>query len=154
MTKKSVAYATSPTFDEDGVQATSGILPNGKEETDPTPLAPPVGYNAPPDLMTMIRTMIQSEALRQELAKQDFETFEEADDFALEEDPIDALTEYEKVFYPPPSAPPGPTPSADPLKPAVQNPVSPSVPEVLDTSGLGDTNLDNKKAPQAPKKKD
>lgn len=156
MSKKSTAdalpeisYVTPPGIDDDGVQSTSGIAADGREYPDPVPMAPPVGYTAPPDLMTMIRTMIQSEALRQELAKQDFETFEEADDFEIEGDPIDQLTEYERVFEPP-SSPPAPT-SADPLKPGSQPPVSPTAPstEVLDTSVLGDT---SKVQPATPKK--
>lgn len=147
-------YLTEPSFDVDGVQATSGIRADGKEDCDPVPVAPPVGYNAPPDLMTMIRTMIQSEALRHELAKQDFETFDEADDFEIEGDPIDALTEYERVFEPPPSPPAAV--AEVPLKSAAQPPVSPSAPapEVLDTSVLGDTNLATKKGPPAPQKVD
>lgn len=128
-----VLFNTAPQFDDDGVQSTSGIRTDGKEETDPIPVAPPVGYTAPPDLMTMIRTMIQSEQLRQELAKEDFETFEEADDFDIADDPLDPYTEYEKVFFPPDN----PVPEV-PLKPA--SPPAPSPPtEVLDTSVPVDT---------------
>lgn len=143
-----VKYCTKPMLDADGVQATSGILENGKEETDPTPIAPPVGYNAPPDLMTMIRTMIQSEALRAELSKHELETFEEADDFEIEDDPIDALTEYERVFEPPPN--PLPAAPAGPASTAAA--AATPVPEVLDTSGLGDTSPEPNKEPTAPKK--
>jgi len=124
-------FVTLPTFDDDGQQVSSGILQNGKEMPDPVPTAPPVGYQAPPDLMQMIRTMIHGEKLREELLKQELETFEEADDFEIEDDPIDRLTDYERVFEPPPS-PPKPVETAPPA------PVAPKT-EVLDTSVLGDT---------------
>lgn len=140
----SPSFLTEPKFDEDGVQATAGIRLDGKEEIDPVPMAPPVGYNAPPDLMTMIRSMIQSEAVRAELAKEEFETFEEADDFEIEGDPIDRLTDYEAVFEPPPT-PPAPPPAPPPV------PAAPT-PEVLDTSGLGDTSPQPKKQNSENKK--
>lgn len=138
-------FVTQPKLDDDGVQATAGIRPDGKEEVDPTPLAPPAGYNAPPDLMTMIRTMIQSEEIRRKLAEEDMETFEEADDFEIPDDPLDPLTPYEEVFMPPkqPEPVPAPTPAPAPAAPK---------PEVLDTSGLGDTSPEPKKTTDTSKK--
>lgn len=141
-----VQFVTEPTFDQDGVQATAGIDRYGREQVDSTPLAPPIGYSQPPDLMTMIRTMIQSEEIRRNLALEEFETFEESDDFDIPDDPLDPHTPYEAVFDPVPTPP-------VPLKPAVPPAPSPS-PEVLDTSGLGDTSPEPKKEPPAPKKLD
>lgn len=138
--KPQVKYNTPPTFDCDGVQATSGIRMDGKEETDPIPVAPPLGYTAPPDLMTMIRTMIQSEHLRAELAREDLESFEEADDFEIEDDPLDALTEYEKVFYPP-KVP------LEPAPPVTPSPSPATKTEVLDTSVLADTSASKNTKP-------
>lgn len=102
MSKKNVEpeYWLPPVFDADGVQASSGIGSDGKEYPDPVPMAPPVGYSAPPDLMTMIRSMIKSEEIRRKLDEDGFETFEEADDFDIEDDPLDPMTAYEKIFYP------------------------------------------------------
>lgn len=98
-------YLIKPMVDVDGVQASSGIGLDGKEYPDPVPMAPPIGYQAPPTLMEMIRTMIASEALKASLAEQGFETFEESDDFEIEDDPIDPLTDYERVFEPPATPP-------------------------------------------------
>lgn len=107
-------YLIAPTFDADGVQATSGIGRDGLEYPDPVPMAPPVGYDAPPDLVTMIRTMIKGEQIRQRADEAGMETFEEADDFEIYDDPDDPLTDYEKIFEPPagPPAEASPSPSA------------------------------------------
>jgi len=111
-------FNTKPTFDEDGVQVSSAIGKDGKEYPDPVPLEPPIGYNAPPDLMTMIRTMIRQEKFNQTLADHDYETFDEADDFDIDDDPLDALTPYEKVFEPPRAASVAPQDAASPPPPA------------------------------------
>jgi len=90
--------------DDDGVQVRSNLSADGRFELpDPVPMAPPVGYSAPPDLASMIRSMVRAEAFRQAVDKNDFETFEEADDFDIDDDPIDPLTPYEKVFEAPPA---------------------------------------------------
>ena len=98
-------FIIQPTYDEDGVQSAAGIGLDGKEYGDPLPMAPPVGYQQPPDLMQMIKSMIQSERFAQEVDAQGFDTPEEADDFDIEDDPSDPLTPYEKHFEPPPAKP-------------------------------------------------
>lgn len=103
-------YCTKPTFDQDGIQVSSGILRNGQEDPDPIPMAPPVGFEAPPDLMTMIKTMVHNELINRGLDEAGFETFEESDDFEIYDDPLDPLTPYERVFEP--SEPAGPPPAA------------------------------------------
>lgn len=102
MSKKNVEpeYWLPPVFDGDGVQSSSGIGVDGKEYPDPVPMAPPIGYTAPPNIMDMIRSMVRSEELKRKLDAEGFETFEEADDFDIEDDPLDPLTPYEKIFYP------------------------------------------------------
>lgn len=89
-------------YDEDGVQVSSAIGRDGKEYPDPLPMSPPVGYNAPPDVMTLIRSMVRQERFNQELEAQGFENFDEADDFDIEDDPDAEFgpTDYEKLFYP------------------------------------------------------
>lgn len=108
-------FLVKPVFDEDGVQASSGIGRDGKEYPDPVPTAPPIGYEQPMDLMTMIRTMIKSEELRRAAEEQGFETFDEADDFEVDDDPPDPLTDYERVFEPPASPPAAVAPTAPPV---------------------------------------
>lgn len=136
-----ITFLIPECIDHEGCQVTSAIGSDGKEYPDPIPTAPPIGYQNPPDLMTMIRTMIQSEALRQKLAQEDFETFEEADDFEIEDDPIDPLTPYEKVFEPNPALAKKPI-AAEAAGVAQTPPAAPAgtrPPEVVHTSGVGDT---------------
>lgn len=65
-------------------------LPGISEKTfyeipDPTPMAPPVGYNAQPSMMDLVSQMVRQHHLRalDELE----ETMLEADDFEIEDDP-------------------------------------------------------------------
>lgn len=72
----------------------------GREVPDPTPIAPPVGWNPQPTLVEMIRNMVKSEKLAQEAAAAGAETFEEADDFEVGDD-YDPESPYENDFDPP-----------------------------------------------------
>lgn len=63
------------------------LNPDGSENPDPVPMAPPVGYNKQPTLVERIREMVREAALAQQLAAQGVETFEEADDFDIPDDP-------------------------------------------------------------------
>lgn len=104
MKKKSVPE----NVDEDGVvyQVSSTLSDDGRFELpDSVPMEPPLGYRAPPDLTTMIKTMVRNELFMQEVARAGYETFEESDDFDIEDDPVDPLTPYEKVFEPPAKPP-------------------------------------------------
>lgn len=60
----------------------------GRELCDPTPMEPPLGYNPQPSLAEQMRMMIESERLRLAAEAAGYETFEEADDFDMEEDPF------------------------------------------------------------------
>lgn len=99
-----------PLYDADGVQVHSGQDQLGRELPDPVPMAPPVGYRAPPTLADMIRRMVRSEAMLMASEAEEFDTFEEAEDFDIEDDPVDPRTPYEAVFDPP-------QPAADAAKP-------------------------------------
>lgn len=69
-----------------------------REKPDPLPMQPPIGYKKTPSLSEQIRDMIRSEKLAQDLAAQGVETFEEADDFDIPDDPVDPSTPYEADF--------------------------------------------------------
>lgn len=73
----------------------------GYEVLDPTPMEPPLNYKQQPSLHEQIRDMIRSERLRQEVMAQGYETFEEADDFHMDEDP-EPWAPYEEQFEPTP----------------------------------------------------
>lgn len=119
----------------------------GRELPDPTPLEPPIGYVPQESMVDHIRNMIRTE-LSRSAADAGEETFEEADDFAIDEDDPDPHTPYEAVFDPPT---PRPAPAdvnpplvvepetglrpADPLKSAPTTPTvpqTPATPTILD----------------------
>lgn len=73
----------------------------GRELVDPTPMAPPIGYKKQPSMVEMVRNMVRSEHLAREAAMMGKETFEQADDFDIPDDPLDPSTPYENEFDPP-----------------------------------------------------
>lgn len=58
----------------------------GREIPDQTPVALPIGWKAPPTLHEQIQRYIRNEVSRQ-AAEAGSESFEEADDFYVEDDP-------------------------------------------------------------------
>lgn len=75
--------------------------PKGRELVDPTPIAPPVGYKRVPTLVEQLRQMVRSESLAREAREAGYETFEEADDFDIPDDPLDPKSSHEIGFDPP-----------------------------------------------------
>lgn len=66
---------------------------DGSEAPDPVPMAPPLGYVEQPNLWEQMREMIRREmSLAAEAEGK--ETFEEADDFDVEDDPF-PMSDYE-----------------------------------------------------------
>lgn len=88
-------------FDSDGVQVSSSIGSDGLEYPDPVPFSPAVP-DVPPDqaFRNVIEKINRDEAVQRYMESFDIETEEEANDFDIEDDPLDPLTEYEKVFVP------------------------------------------------------
>lgn len=115
-------FLTKPTYDEDGVQSTSGIRQDGREYPDPVPMSPPVGLKPPEDLMTTIRRMVHNEEFQRAANAEGFDTFEEAGDYDIDDDHewVDELTPYESLFHPPDqrSAEPAVAPQPPPVSPA------------------------------------
>lgn len=62
----------------------------GRFIPDGRPMQPPIGYRAEPSLMERVREMVRSEQLARDLAAAGVETFEEANDFYIEDDPDSA----------------------------------------------------------------
>lgn len=78
--------------------------PQGREILDPRPMAPPVGYTRQPTMVDIIRQQIRSHTLAAEAQAQGLESFEEADDFNVDDD-FDPTSPYEEIFDPiPPQA--------------------------------------------------
>lgn len=78
-----------------------GLHPDGTPVLDPTPLAPPIGYKKQPSMVEIVRDMVRSERLAQAALEADHETFEEADDFDIGDDPELMRSEWENDFDPP-----------------------------------------------------
>lgn len=97
-------FCTKPVFDDDGVQVSASIGMDGKEYGDPVPMAPPIGFSNPPDLMEMMRQMIRSEATQKRLDEEGWDTEEEAADFDVDDDPLPPLTFHEAILQPPPAS--------------------------------------------------
>lgn len=110
------------------------LTPLGQEVPDPTPIAPPIGYQRSKPLAEQIREMVRSEQLRRELEGTGAETFEEADDFDVGDDFEDNTPEtpYEAVFEPPvsPDPPQAPTPAPPPVASPATAPAAPTAPPV------------------------
>lgn len=74
---------------------------SGREKVDGKPMEPPIGYTRTPSLAEQIKQMVRGERLAQEAAAMGAETFEEADDFNIDEE-FDPESPYEADFDPPP----------------------------------------------------
>lgn len=73
---------------------------DGHEVVSSIPMAPPLGYVKQPSMVDHVRKMVRSEMLRREVEAAGVETFEDADDFDIADDPLDPATMYEEVFEP------------------------------------------------------
>lgn len=62
-----------------------GIGPDGLIP-DPVPIAPPIGYKRQPSMTEIVRNAIASERLKMEAELAGYETFEESEDFDVDDD--------------------------------------------------------------------
>lgn len=118
----------------------AGIDPyTGHAKMDPVGIAPPVGYKRNPTIAETVRDLIRSEKLKNAMLEAGEETFEEADDFEVDDEPPLPPHLYEPNFDPPlvdrkvePTPPPAPPPDGHvtpappapvPIQPAPPSPV-------------------------------
>lgn len=87
-------------FEVEGI-VTPYLDKNGHEVLDPTPMAPPVGYVSRPSLVEQLRDMIQGERMRRTAELREMDTFEEADDFEVEDEVMPLDTGYQNEMDPP-----------------------------------------------------
>lgn len=76
---------------------------NGHEKLSPVPKEPIIDdFNRPPTLEERISRLMRYEREKMERYKDmsGYETPEEADDFDIEDDPVDPTTPYEDYFFP------------------------------------------------------
>lgn len=72
---------------------------HGNEIPDPTPIAIPAGFKVPESLSDQIRRIIQT-SVSEQAQEQGMETFEESEDFDIDDDMFDPSSPYEEVFDP------------------------------------------------------
>lgn len=87
--------------DQYGEPVLAQIGEDGLEYGDPIPKAPPAGVGGAMSTNEMIKLMIERELSRR-AHEEGFESFEEAEDFEVDDDPLDPHTPYEAVFDPEP----------------------------------------------------
>lgn len=78
-----------------------GLNPDGTPILDPTPLAPPIGYKKHPSMVEIVRDMVRSEKLAQAARESGAETFEESEDFDVDDEPELMRSPWENDFDPP-----------------------------------------------------
>lgn len=76
------------------------LTKDGHEKLDPKPVAVPVGFTRQPSMADLIREGIRNETFRQRRIAAGQETFEEADDFDIPDDPPDPQSPWERDFDP------------------------------------------------------
>lgn len=82
------------------------LSPRGRELPSDRPMQPPVGYKREPSMVEIVRQQIRSEQMAQAARMAGHETFEEADDFDVEDDPMPVSQyDYEEEFEPPVAEP-------------------------------------------------
>lgn len=72
----------------------------GRELSDPIPLAPPIGYTPELSMIEIVRQQIRGEHLRLAALQAEAETFEEADDFEVGDGEDDISSPWEEHFDP------------------------------------------------------
>lgn len=78
-----------------------GYNPDGSQYLDPTPIAPPIGYKKQPSMVEIVRDMVRSERLAAAARESGHETFEESEDFDVDDDPDYGRTPFTSDFDPP-----------------------------------------------------
>lgn len=72
----------------------------GQEICDPDPLSIPVKFRRPMSVAEEVAKLMRNPEFRRRLDDLGLESFDEADDFNIPDDPIDPLTPYEDGFEP------------------------------------------------------
>lgn len=85
--------------DPESGEVISSLDQEGREILDTTPIAPPVGFMEQPSMFDIVREMVRSERFKAQMEAEGLETFEEADDFDVDDD-FDPSTPYENDFDP------------------------------------------------------
>lgn len=87
--RPSTDFWVSPVFGDDGRQVQSAIGVDGKEYPDSVPLSPPVGFEVPDTLETIVARLMRSREFAAALDRAGIETPEEGDDFDVDDEDYD-----------------------------------------------------------------
>lgn len=152
-----------PNVDSEGVQVSSVLDQEGRfEYPDPYPVSPPVPFRKSLDPLDQLIKQYVRRELSNQAQEQGAETFEEADDFDIPDDPLDPLTEYERVFdFPeaaegergPPKPPPGKEGGVSPPPTAPNTPAASDatpVPTATSADGERPRESDTPRTPPRP----
>lgn len=90
---------TRDVVDPESGEVISSLDEEGREILDTTPIAPPVGFLEQPSMFEIVREMVRSEQFKAQMEAEGLESFEEADDFDVDDD-FDPNTPYENDFDP------------------------------------------------------
>lgn len=71
----------------------------GLERPDPVPIEVPIGLKRPLTLAEQIARFTRDDVIQRELADRGIETFDQSNDFGLEDDGADPHTPYEEGFH-------------------------------------------------------
>ena len=71
----------------------------GREVVDSRPMEIPAGFRRPETLAEQVQRLVRN-SISREAEERGFETFEESEDFEIDDDPVDPSTPYETVFDP------------------------------------------------------
>lgn len=77
----------------------AGLTKGGHEIPDPRPMRIPAGFKRPPTLAEQVRRLVQT-SVSEWAANNGFETFEESEDFEVDDDTLDPRSPYEEHFDP------------------------------------------------------
>lgn len=85
-------------LDAERAMVSSRLSDDGRFEfPSSVPTEAPIGYRVPRSTVELMRDMIRRE-VSEAAAAAEMETWEEADDFEVEDDPLEPRTEYERLF--------------------------------------------------------
>lgn len=102
MFKRKPSVKMKTEVSKDGELLEREYLTDQGEYPDPTPIAPPIGYKKQPSMVQIVREQIRAAHLARDLEAAGAETFEEADDFEVDDPEGDmAASPHENDFDPP-----------------------------------------------------
>lgn len=87
-------------IDPESGEVISSLDQEGREVLDTTPIAPPIGFKEQPSMVEYVRDLIRSEKLRMEAEEAGYETFEESEDFDVDDD-VGIFSQWENDYDPP-----------------------------------------------------